>query len=626
MRRTFVLLVATLAALAATVGFGATPAGADPAPSSSPWQGELGVDMQNIFNWSAVADDYGFLAAHRVTTIREMFVWPVIEPTNDGWNWIAADAIMAAADQHDIEVVPILGLSTLWSSSAPATLQPQHCKGEVMNYGNDNVGNPALADGWPLPAGLQDQCRLSFPPTSDAEYAEYVDAVLDRYAQGGTFWAGNPNPNPIRAVEIWNEPYSEAFFKPDPDPERYAELLEAAADVVDDHTNVRVVSEARNYMQPGCDGDAVGAGPDAVRDHKPQCPSLSAMEWTDALMDEMSSPGATVDVWSVHPYPDSQDGDPYLESGENAEFGLEMLDKIIADTTASGAAKPIWITEIGWQEPTFTAQQQAEYLDYTIDYYDDEYPTVERIYAYSFRRNDSYSIRYGDSDNDLPDRPRLAFYRLASHLYGVYPDPDFADVSPTNTWLEAVSWAADHGVTTGYPDNTFRTNTAISRGAFVTQLWRTMGEPPTGPANTFSDVPSTYDPAVSWAVNNGIVTGYSDNTFRPSNNAPRWNLAVWIWRTLGEPAAVPGSPSYPFTDALSSTYRPAIEWLYQHGVMSGYTGSTFQPSTTAHRGHSVTWLRNMVSSPAHWTHSGAPALPPTRLWGGCLDWLPPISC
>ena len=54
-------------------------------------------------------------------------------------------------------------------------------------------------------------------------------------------------------------------------------------------------------------------------------------------------------------------------------------------------------------------------------------------------------------------------------------------------------------------------------------------------ANPFTDVPTNqwYAKAVAWAAANGVVTGYTDGTFKPNNPVKRQEIAA-IFRHMGE--------------------------------------------------------------------------------------------
>ena len=65
------------------------------------------------------------------------------------------------------------------------------------------------------------------------------------------------------------------------------------------------------------------------------------------------------------------------------------------------------------------------------------------------------------------------------------------------------------------------------------------GQPAPGSAHGFSDVPggAAYEDAVSWASEHGIVTGYPDGTFRPDDDVTRAQFAMMMYRLASTAAA-----------------------------------------------------------------------------------------
>ena len=127
------------------------------------------------------------------------------------------------------------------------------------------------------------------------------------------------------------------------------------------------------------------------------------------------------------------------------------------------------------------------------------------------------------------------------------PEPEskecpFKDVHSTlangkdNPYYEAILWATENGITTGYNDGTFRPDDTVTRAQFVTFLWRYEGKPATsGSIDGFNDAASISDPyqqAVAWAVEKGITTGYNDGTFRPNDTCTRWSVVLFMYRDM----------------------------------------------------------------------------------------------
>ena len=103
-------------------------------------------------------------------------------------------------------------------------------------------------------------------------------------------------------------------------------------------------------------------------------------------------------------------------------------------------------------------------------------------------------------------------------------------------YQKAVAWAVEKGITTGFADGTFRPNDSVTRAQFVTFLWRYENRPATsGSIAGFTDASSIAEPyqqAVAWAVEKGITTGYNDGSFRPNATCTRWAVVLFMYRDM----------------------------------------------------------------------------------------------
>ena len=103
-------------------------------------------------------------------------------------------------------------------------------------------------------------------------------------------------------------------------------------------------------------------------------------------------------------------------------------------------------------------------------------------------------------------------------------------------YQKAVAWAVEKGITTGFADGTFRPNDSVTRAQFVTFLWRYENKPATsGSIAGFTDASSIagpYQQAVAWAVEKGVTTGYGDDTFRPNATCTRWAVVLFMYRDM----------------------------------------------------------------------------------------------
>jgi len=172
----------------------------------------------------------------------------------------------------------------------------------------------------------------------------------------------------------------------------------------------------------------------------------------------------------------------------------------------------------------------------------------------------------------------------------VYNTGSFDDVF-TNAWYyDPVEYVNAKGLLTGTGNRVFSPNAKISRGMLATVLWRMAGSPAaSGDVKTFSDVAagSWYAGAVAWAQSTGVVTGYSDGTFRPGVNVDREQMAAMLYRyeTIknGAPAVSGNLSAYTDAGMVSSWAKDAVTWCVSGGIITGMTQTTVAPKGTATR-------------------------------------------
>ena len=110
----------------------------------------------------------------------------------------------------------------------------------------------------------------------------------------------------------------------------------------------------------------------------------------------------------------------------------------------------------------------------------------------------------------------------------------FRDVTSTHWAFASVERAAELGLVTGYSDGTFRPDTPVTRAQFVLMLWRMCGKPAAAKAASFADASADwYQDALSWAVEKGYVNGLSDTRFGPDAPITRQQAMAILFRLNG---------------------------------------------------------------------------------------------
>ena len=175
----------------------------------------------------------------------------------------------------------------------------------------------------------------------------------------------------------------------------------------------------------------------------------------------------------------------------------------------------------------------------------------------------------------------------------------------TSGYHDGIVDAAGYQIVKGYEDGTFRPNESVTRAQFITMLYRAAGEPEvTNTALKFADagmISAPYQKAVAWGVENGIINGYEDNTFRPNQTISRAQMATFMARYIVSefgPTDAATEASFGFVDEASfaAAYADSINIIANLGIMNGVDKApTFNPNGTATRGMAATVLARLCA-------------------------------
>lgn len=152
----------------------------------------------------------------------------------------------------------------------------------------------------------------------------------------------------------------------------------------------------------------------------------------------------------------------------------------------------------------------------------------------------------------------------------------FSDITWNTQFSKEIVWVAQSGISTGWPDGTYRPLQPVSReamAAFMHRLDALKGEKDSiyGSVPQFSDVAdSPFVGEIGWLLASGITWGYPDNTFRPGNPVNRDAMAAYLYRMAGYPDFTPPKQS-PFADvSTDNQFYLEISWLASTGISTGW--------------------------------------------------------
>lgn len=109
---------------------------------------------------------------------------------------------------------------------------------------------------------------------------------------------------------------------------------------------------------------------------------------------------------------------------------------------------------------------------------------------------------------------------------------DYQDVQKGDWFYSTVADISERGFMTGMTDTVFAPAENLQRGQLATIIYRMNGSPKTAYEYHFPDVADGlfYSTAITWAYNAGVVEGYEDGTFGPSDPITREQLATMLYR------------------------------------------------------------------------------------------------
>lgn len=214
---------------------------------------------------------------------REDIHWYRIQPTPETWDWSFTDQAIRELVKRKINIVGVLG-------------------------------HPP---GWATPYAGDDPEAISFYAPDPQRFAAFARAVVARYGRYVHHW------------EIWNEPDNDLFWKPTPDPQAYAQLLERTAAAI-------------HRIDPGAQVLIGGTNP-----------------FDTHFLRSVAEAGAwdSFDIIAIHPYvvPTTPEAGNIVAAAD----GVRTL-------AAQFGPKPIWVTEVGWpsgpgdHDPIGVLDEQAQ--------------------------------------------------------------------------------------------------------------------------------------------------------------------------------------------------------------------------------------------------------------------------
>lgn len=182
------------------------------------------------------------------------------------------------------------------------------------------------------------------------------------------------------------------------------------------------------------------------------------------------------------------------------------------------------------------------------------------------------------------------------------PLAKFVDLIPTSWYHEPIDYVLKRGIMDGMTDNMFGPEVTLTRAMVVTMLYAMDGKPSISNLSPFNDVAATdwFVNPVVWAADNGVVSGYDDGSFRPTNPVTREELATMLRsyaQYRNKDTSASGDLSA-FVDqsTVSGWAAESVSWAVGHGIINGRSGNRIAPKGTATRAEAATMFTRLCQN------------------------------
>lgn len=175
-----------------------------------------------------------------------------------------------------------------------------------------------------------------------------------------------------------------------------------------------------------------------------------------------------------------------------------------------------------------------------------------------------------------------------------------SDVHSGSWYYDAVEYALEQGFFSGTGTDSFSPNGTVTRAQLAQILWR-LGGSLEGENPNFADVSTSawYYQAIAWCAQEGLMGG-SGAGFLPDNPLTREQLALVLYQyaQYSELDTSRTQSLIGFSDGVSASSwaRDGLGWAVANGLLSGYSDGTLRPGNGISRAELAAVLRTFCQT------------------------------
>lgn len=171
----------------------------------------------------------------------------------------------------------------------------------------------------------------------------------------------------------------------------------------------------------------------------------------------------------------------------------------------------------------------------------------------------------------------------------------FTDIS--GHWAKTqIELLADRGVISGYPDGSFKPSNNVTRAEFAKMITAFADSEASDGVMNFADVAESewYYEYIYRAFCGGLVNGISETEFMPNRHISRQDVCVIISRYLGERLPVTSNLIFADSADVADYAADAVASLSSAGILNGYEDGSFKPQSSITRAETAVILSRIA--------------------------------
>jgi len=165
----------------------------------------------------------------------------------------------------------------------------------------------------------------------------------------------------------------------------------------------------------------------------------------------------------------------------------------------------------------------------------------------------------------------------------------------TNHWAgERINNLVARGAIKGYPDGTFQPDATITRAEFTTVVVKAFNLTNSN-GKVFTDTSGHWaKDYIATATAAGIVGGYNDNVFGPNDPVTREQMAAMVVKAANLTVAA-AENQFADSSGIAGWAQKAVATAVNNQIIRGYPDNTFKPGGKATRAEAVTVIVNALN-------------------------------